>query len=571
MAKKEFSDPGIKSTKLFDKDPVAACDLAVKGALPDASDTSRFIPRKRLDASFRQFLGSPHSVFVLLGKAGAGREWALRHFMAQELGGRIRFLVRGSALDTADSLASLAKDTFADLSAGHLTKQEYLHILQAATTPDLGPLVIGIDNVPRFLQKAQDSLRRKLGRLTEQASRIGSKLVLTCNEETWELLGLGREMPPNVLFMPAGTDSSTSIWVPSAGQAVVQDGSQMTGSQANDSVYAAGPQVKGDGPIASYILGDLTLDELTDGLRRRLPANRWPATELQLRRLDVTLLRNAYLFDRYFDRHGSEWGLPDRQPTPVDVDRLLDERIGEQLQQVAEQLASDPETVQSTLDRLVQYLWSCRAQVTRQADAIRVLEESLPSQGHHALQTLRLSGLISASGSIEVCEKPMAVHLFAKNLRTRLARGEAIWSELGPLADGEIVTAAVRMSSDPVIWIEALVPREPRWVPSVARGLALCSPDSPRLVAALVGLTRPADDQFAEVDACRALGVLTARSALAWQWAKEMYFTETPMKRFESARPVRHHGIGSGESWEGGREAIAVGAFAAGLHVRTTQ
>ena len=68
--------------------------------------------------------------------------------------------------------------------------------------------------------------------------------------------------------------------------------------------------------------------------------------------------------------------------------------------------------------------------------------------------------------------------------------------------------ALLPMHRDAATVAEMLVTRDKRWLKPVAHGLARCSPDDPRIVAALVALARQERDWSGEPEACDMLGVL---------------------------------------------------------------
>jgi tetratricopeptide (TPR) repeat protein len=528
----EITGLGIGSTELFDIDVVKACDAIIEDCKPNGWQQSTYIPRKRLESLLQQFLTSSATVFVLLGKAGYGRAWTLFHFLHQTLAGHVRFPVHGSALAAANSLDGLAADTFQGLSGRNLTNREYLRLLLAeakARNPAIPP-VVAIDDVRVSLEHVTE-LQGQLGRLAEQAQRAGAKLIVTCHEQTWQLYRLGREIQPDTIFTPPLKVVSNAVQGVREQDPVASDFDEKP--DYADDTRSAEVSPKGRTQDFSILLDDLTLDELTEAIRQRAPADQRSGVELQIRGLDLAALRNPYLLEKYLRRHGSELWNGDPTPAPVNVDKLLNDRIEEQLERIAVELRTDLGSVRSAMNCLVPMLWDHRQTGVRAVAVESLLQEHVPSHGGNALEAFRRIGLLSLD-PIEFCEKPMSDHLFAKYLMSQFRAGSDTIAQLNPDLDAGVVVTCLRMHPDPADWSQTLVRRDWRWAKPVARGLSLCSPEDFRVVAALVSLTRPESDEIAEVDACRALGILASRGQPAWDWVVEMFYDGDRQERLRA-------------------------------------
>jgi hypothetical protein len=70
--------------------------------------------------SVRDFVEKPpgisQSLFVLVGRSGTGKSWAIAEWVANELRGRVRVLVTAPDFRTDTSLSQLAADYFARYS-----------------------------------------------------------------------------------------------------------------------------------------------------------------------------------------------------------------------------------------------------------------------------------------------------------------------------------------------------------------------------------------------------------------------------------------------------------------------
>ena len=124
--------------------------------------------------------------------------------------------------------------------------------------------------------------------------------------------------------------------------------------------------------------------------------------------------------------------------------------------------------------------------------------------------------------------------MVARWLGKRIRTGEAVEDELRLGQDDGVVTALVRgVLTDSLDWAERLIAHDRRWVRAVARGLAEGPSQDLRRLALLVGLTRAADGEGIDIEACQALGTLAARSRRARKWLAQMYLSDN---RLEQAR-----------------------------------
>jgi hypothetical protein len=490
----EVAGPGVRSDKPFDRDEALACDAAVTQALSPLWNSEYCAPRSRLRPILQQFLAARESLFVLLGRGGTGKSWAVASWTANDLAHRIRLLVPASTLDIAQTLDAVVGTALAPMTGAALRDDQYLDRFRAAATGRGGtPPVVVVDDL-QAAQASADLLRRQLGRLTRRAREAGVKLVVTCQTDTWNLHQLWRDIPSAEIFGVEPTEGE-------------------------------------ERRRYSFVLDDFSPDERTDAVLRRLPAPRGEQAGLQLRAPGLAPLRNPYLLGLYVDQHGQSLASATTAPDPVVVDDLLRHRIRRQVEHAAALLAAAPEAVEAGVASLVERAWAERPALLAHVDAVRSLSAHLPEQAKHGLDALQRVGLVTVQGGVRLAEEPVANHLLAAHLAARAGRGEDLSLLLAPDRDREVVVALVRSSPDPVGLADCLVRRDSCWAQAVGEGLSQCSPGDVRVVAMLTGLARPAADEGDHFEECCALGLLAARGQRAWERVLEMYLGECSDER----------------------------------------
>jgi hypothetical protein len=498
----------IKSTKPFDADAFAACDLAIvdvvgQRELP-AYDPSKHVRRARLEVALEQFISGPECLFVLLGSSGTGKSWTMADWALSALRGRVRLLTTGPDLEVAQTLGRLVADYFAPYTERVWRDEDRLARLAAAASGSgRGPLLVIIDDL-RVPQMAVEEYQRLLARLVARAQQIDAKLIFTCQLGTWHLYRLHAEIP------------ATWIYDPNRGPST--------------------------GPVThSFILGEFTPEELSDAAERRLPADsagRVRRAVLQLRSASFIPLRNPFLLDRYIEQHGNQLGLAQHPPDPVDVDALLAGQVTSRLDRAAAILHCDMESVRAAFNDLIGSLWDNRSAGLRHAAAVAALDQNLPGEGPQALNALRRSGLLNTHGPVRIAEGAVADHLFSSLMLAATQYGEEILADLHPTRDASATQALIRQSPDRVMLAETLLRRDVRWISVVADGLAQGPPHDLRIVALAASLTRPRGDSFVDHDGCRSFGLLIARGRRARRRAMEMYLSDDHAESLRGAESL---------------------------------
>jgi hypothetical protein len=490
----------IKLRGLFDRDAIAACTEAAQRALPDNWDGGkRFAPRPRLENALQQFLAARQTLFVLVGASGAGKSWSIWDWITWTLEGRVRCVIPGSSLDHSRQLEALVAEQMRPYSRTTMPDARFIDRLQAAASVEgQGPFVIIIDNLHPV--GAPDVFRRDLAQLVKQCRERGAKLVFVCQRQIWELYHLDAEIPPNEVF------------------------SLEPVSQQPRQSY-------------SFLLSELTLEELSEVLKQRLPPQRAERAALQLRVPAFASLRNPYLLERYVEQHSARLGEPNEAPIPVDVDNLLDMRVDGALSHVARELLCDENDVRLTFDSLVEQLWAMRPNGLPGAQATAHLETHLPSQGKSCLDWLRKVGLLTSRGDVRLAEPSIAERLYALRLDVQLRSEQNIIEELRPEEDTGVVSALLRgVVTDPVPCAEMLLARDrERWTKAVADGLAQCSLTKDYRVLALLTVLARRRGEIVVPKAYEALGQLAARDRLAWKWVVQLYLSDRQMESHHGA------------------------------------
>lgn len=493
----------LLSRGLLDTDPVAACSQQVQDALPASGwRAEQFAQRTSLSNALQQFLANDATLFVLVGRSGTGKSWALADWSGRVLHGRLRVLLPGSDLDVERRLPGLVANRLSHFTSADWRDEQLIRRLQSASlVHGQGPLVIILDDVQPSSGDVEE-FRRDLKRLVEECRAIGAKLVLSCQEQVWLLRRLHDEVSPAELF------------------------TQQTPG--------------GERKPYSYLLTDLTTPEYLQVLRQNFAERNGGNKDLinQLRDPVYAPLRNPYLLARYLEQYGASIGQAGgAAPEPV-VDTLLDERVQGYIRRVARRLECDEEEVNAALDALMALLWTARPGGLSRAQAVPVINPLLPDASV-ALAEMRRAGLFTPLGDLRFVEPPIADRLFAEYLG-RLMNDEPDDSGyLRPYEDYGVVVALLRgMAQDPVVTAERLLQRDADgWTKAVADGLSQRkhAAQDYRVLAMLTAMTRRVEHNTGP-EACDALGRLAVRGRRAWKWVAQMYLSDDPMENNRGAR-----------------------------------
>jgi hypothetical protein len=233
---------------LLDTDPVAACSQQVQDVLPASGwRAERFAQRTSLSNALQQFLANDATLFVLVGRSGTGKSWALADWSVRVLHDRMRVLLPGSDLDVERRLPGLVARRLSRFTSAEWRDEQILRRLQAAAlVQGQGPLVIILDDVQPSSGDVE-AFRRDLKRLVEECRATGAKLVLSCQEQIWLLRHLHDEVPPAELFTqqtPGGERKPyshllTGLTTPEYLQVLRQNFAERNGEQRDSSTNCA--------------------------------------------------------------------------------------------------------------------------------------------------------------------------------------------------------------------------------------------------------------------------------------------------------------------------------------------
>ena len=155
----------------LDIDPGKACDEQVQISRPENFAAERYAPRGSLLAALREFLATDQTLFVLVGRTGTGRSWAMADWLSRELAGRTRLFVPGYRLQCSANLDSILANEMAALTAVELGTPELAkRILAPARSPPLGPMVIVFDDIQPPPERASEFGRCCSGSLAKLVS-----------------------------------------------------------------------------------------------------------------------------------------------------------------------------------------------------------------------------------------------------------------------------------------------------------------------------------------------------------------------------------------------------------------
>jgi hypothetical protein len=482
----------------FDRDPVEACITVNDRYLRQLEWTAKqYEPRQYVEDLIDRFLVAEESIFVLLGGQGSGKSWTAASQIAARREGWVPLLIRGTELDRLRELDKLIahqfrRDTQADINDHQLTQK-----LTAAMISRESRLLLVLDGVSVPSYTDRDVYCRDLGRLAEACQELGAKLIITCDEGVWHHYRLGETFKAEVF-----QEDDVSLGL------------------ARKSY--------------SLALASLTVDELTGIAQRRLGTECGAQVAAWLEKPAFQPLRNPSLLDQYLREHVPADWRPGQPLEPVTVDELIDKRIKSLADVVAGALGYDEGDVQRALDDLVPSFWRHRYRGVPQREVVTVLDEHFPGLGNEAVRAMITEGLLTLDGRLRITDSAIFAQMAARWLGERTRTGEAVEAELRLGQDDGVVTALVRgMLTDSLDWAEQLIARDRGWVRAVAQGLAEGPSRDLGRLAWLVGLTRAADGEGINTEACQALGTLAARSRCARKWLAQMYLSGN---RLEQAR-----------------------------------
>ena len=134
----------------------------------------------------------------------------------------------------------------------------------------------------------------------------------------------------------------------------------------------------------SFVLGDLTDHEFAVAVQQRLPAGKSQRILQRLRLPAFDVLRNPYLLERYLERHVPLMGAASAGLDRVVIHDLLEQRCQDWLEKIAADLTLDSESIRTTVNRFIDFLWSNRSVAVSSSEAIHCLDGNLSGHGKAA-------------------------------------------------------------------------------------------------------------------------------------------------------------------------------------------
>lgn len=462
--------------------------------MPGGWNEDQFLHREHFQGALKLFFNAPETLFVLVGPSGRGKSWIANDLALRILKDRIRLLVPGHKLIANADLASIvAESVRPSASAADWTNEQlFKRTLAAAKRKNDGPLIVIIDDLVPPTSGVDVFIKKVVGFVNE-CRENGIKLFVTCHQQVWELYHFADALPSDHLFLIERGFSSEKI------------------SDSQRATY-------------SFLLEELSPEELTQVVKRRLPETAPESSSFLLRADQFSILRNPYLLARYLDQHAASLSGGPRTPIPVDVNDVLDTRVAEALKKVAASLSLSEDDLQPALDLLVSALWPKRVEGLPYGDASQVLRSKLGDQTSLFLTEMRKNGLVTATGNVNLAEGTVIDRLYAKYLVA--LEKDSLVAELKPESDSGVVIALMRgVVSDPVILAEQLLASDRRWVMAVSEGLAQSPVTDHRTVAMLAGLLRSDPRHWILSEVGEAFGQLASRDDRTWKTAARMYFS----------------------------------------------
>lgn len=380
----------------------------------------------------------------------------------------------------------------------------FVNRFTASCVDGRGQFLIAIDELT-VAESGSERLVRDVIRLIDEAEAMGAKLVLTCNQQLWELLQMPIQDASRRVFS-FGTDDA------------LESSRSAVASRTEGFSHEAARAL----PV-SFRLGPLTVDELDAILERRLPPKRLAAVKRLLHDDRFVILRTPFYLDSYLTQHLDEHDV-EEAPTP-NVDGLLDGRVELVLRQCARRRRQTIEDLLPEFDRFVQELWKSRPLGVTYRLACEIM-------GGDVVADLREAGLITTDGRVRIVERLVEDRVFARLALGQIAAGDDLASlELIPDQDHSVVSAMLRSANSPVELAQQLMAHDRAWQRTVANGLAQVTRPDERILAFLSVMDRPRRDTFAEMTGARALGLLSAQDHRAWRWVTQMFLSDRLAER----------------------------------------
>lgn len=529
----------ITDIRAFNQDPISTCLSTSR--LPRGWNKRQFVSRVRLESALKSFLTARECLFVLIGASGIGKSWAMTDCVLNSLDGRVRLLIHGSDLDHYRTLDALVAKQLRGKLLVNRGDEWFLNRLRSASCQQ--PPIIIIDDI--LPSGEAEVFRRDVTRLIEAAREYRIKLVITCQKHLWELYGFGTSLPLEELFLP-------EIGPRSVEQSVVAE-AQDDGRQRSHSHPALVKEERLRTTSHSFLLTDLTVEEMTAAVRLRLPKERAEVVANKLRLPAYVALRNPFLLNLYLEKQSGQAG-PVGGGSVSEIDDLLDGRIIDFMSHSAQAIQVGRQEIELALDSLAAELWYARPKGLSNRQGIDCLKEILGDQSRPTLNEWKRLGLLTIEEPVFLEEPLVADRLFARFLARHFLSVESTVSELRPHEDAGVIKALLRGNFfDPISLASSLLETDPRWRFAVIEGLAQCSAEDFRILALLSALARPDSRGVLEADACDALGQLAARGNRAWKWAARMYMAEDAHERYRGA-----HTLGAAMEYNPPRAGSAV-------------
>ena len=550
----------LKPTGLFDRDPKAGCEQANKANLPRNWNPQNLTTRTKLEEALREFLVAPESVFCLIGLSGVGKSWTAA-WVATQCVEHQCLLVPASQILLFKTVPELVASRIKTYTHIESSPEALLRRWKAATGVGKTPVLI-LDDILIAGANARQ-LRQHLASLCEEARQHGIKLVFTCQAQIWRINKLGDAINPADVFA-LNSEQDDPISLPQVDETPEIEPANEAYKEAFEAEVNA---AKGEWrqhslktQRVSYVLENFNADELEDAVKRRLenvaPARR-SHVAYQLRSPAFGALRNPYLLSQYI-RQNNEALRGSTTPPPLDIDKLLDERVQSGLREVADGMNCDVTDLQSAFAFLVAAMWDARSQGLSKDDLVRQLSAQFGLDGNEFVAQLRLAALLTPTSPLFLERTPVAERLFALELEKRVTNGSSLLGQLRLEEDNGIVATFLRHLSgqpraindapsatspyielDAVAVAEQLLHADRRWLRAVCDGLSQASPDDVRVVSLLMTLTNPATHEgLVEAQACRALGRLAARGGEARRWVAAAYLSDSFAEHVRGARAL---------------------------------
>jgi hypothetical protein len=460
----------------LDESVTRTCDAQVADQLPTTFASRDCAARHATQRILDDFLQSSSTVFIMSGRSGTGKSWALYDWATRVLAGRIRLLTSGLRVTDQSTLQSHIANALRQFSSQTLPDSALFTKFTQPAGSNLGPPILIIDDLRPSIDRPAD-YARGIARLVDDARRTGVKLVISCQSDLSRSLRPFRDVSPGLVFRAEGRAVS------------------------NDEQL-----------IESFSVSDFTDDELRDAIHRALQPNVTDSVYSRMRDPFYAHLRHPYSLGALLSELGGCKDSEILQTIDGAVVSVLDKRIDTKLAQASRHASLEISELREVVNEVMRLKWQNHDAESSRMMLTKAVHTTFGDLGTTALDALQVCGLFLSGPVVAFAEAPLGARLMARWLHTTGQSFGDVGGKLRWELDHELVAQLVATADDPVRFGAQFVHRSDEWIPAVAEGLMLGDPEDSRVVALFVAMARREHNGWSAADA---FGRYSLRSQVA--------------------------------------------------------